>query len=66
MRTASEILDKWDWGNKADIIEAMYEYAEEAILECSERARSGWIRFGTNMGHAVEKESILSLIKELK
>ena len=39
---------------------------EEAINECAENAKSEWVRFGTNMGHQVDRQSILKLIEKLK
>lgn len=38
----------------------------EAIKECAEVAKSEWIRWGENMGHTVEKKSILKLIEQVK
>lgn len=32
MRTAIEILDTWDWGNKSDILLAMDEHAKEVLV----------------------------------
>lgn len=77
MRTAFEIVNDVnlklrgcvytdDYMSNELLYEMINEARKEAIEECAERAKSEWIRFGTNMGHAVYKESILSLIKELK
>lgn len=40
--------------------------AIEAIKECAEKAKSEWVRYGLQMGHQVDKQSILNLIKEVK
>ncbi len=80
MRTAREILDVEILKNNVhstdpfDVFQRMEKSAvaainsarEEIIKECAERAKSEWVRYGTQMGHQVEKESILSLINELK
>ena len=78
MKTAQEILkgvaERSEYVTYADIVEnckeetiaAMILYAKEAIEECAERAKSGWVRYGEKMGHEVEKRSILNLIDELK
>ena len=73
MRTAEEILEDFE-ANKEypsyyhvnSVIQAMHLYGEEIITECANVAKSEWVRYGTNMGHAVEKQSILLLINELK
>ena len=48
------------------IEEMINEARFEAIIECAEAAKSEWVRFGTNMGHQVERQSILNLIDKLK
>jgi len=42
------------------------EARREAIIEASEAATSDWITYGKNMGHAVDKQSIINLLKQLK
>lgn len=68
MRAAETIMLEYVGLNNMNalVIRAINEARKEAIEECAERAKSEWIRYGTNMGHAVEKQSILSLINELK
>lgn len=76
MRTAEQILKETDEDNIMEYNSSMVyiQHAERAINaarkelleECAERAKSEWIRWGTNMGHAVDKQSILNLLKELK
>lgn len=38
----------------------------EAIKECSEVAKSEWKQYEGSMGHIVDKQSILSLIEQVK
>ena len=75
MRTAEEILREniglipfvvMADGQRKSIIEAMKQYTKEVLQEAAKRAKSEWIRYGTYMKHSVDKQSILSLINELK
>lgn len=73
MRTAEKIFQE-DFGHyasyqdidKEDVIKVINEARKEVIEECAKRAKSEWIRYGSRMGHAVDRQSILSLINELK
>jgi hypothetical protein len=51
---------------KDEVMTCMRQYAKEVLIEAAERAKSEWVRWGEHMGHAVDKESILALIDELK
>ena len=75
LRTAESIIDNLYISEKyvmADeltfefVVDAINEARSEAIRECAEKAKSGWVRFGTNMGHQVEKDSILNLLTQIK
>ena len=72
MRTAEEIVkdvfDKADFRSEISqlYLVAINQARKEALEEAAEKAKSEWVRYGTNMGHAVEKQSILLLINELK
>lgn len=76
MRTAKNIADGYTrlldvgdhalWVTEKDFIAAINSAREEAIKECSEVAKSEWVRWGEHMGHQVEKKSILDLLNQLK
>jgi hypothetical protein len=73
VKTAEEILSKYinkgvpvNTNVYSDVIAAINQARKETIEECAKRAKSEWVRYGTQMGHQVEKQTILDLIKELK
>jgi hypothetical protein len=74
MRTAEEILksitnSKWLSENTSfaeRIVDAINDARIEVIKECAEKAKSEWVRYGTQMGHKVDIKSILSIADELK
>ena len=53
-------------GIEAWVIAAVNKAREDAIVECAEKAKSEWVRYGTQMGHKVDNQSILCLIDDLK
>lgn len=74
MRTAKDIYEshvQYEWDTvsehlKKSILEAITVAQIDAIKECAEMAKSEWIRYGKQMGHEVDKNSILRLINDLK
>ena len=71
MKTAEKIASKvisetWTGSTMSMYVRMINEARKETIEECAERAKSEWVRWGEHMGHQVEKQSILSLINELK
>lgn len=69
IRSADEILkENMPFGM---LFESVAIYAikvaqREAIEASAEVAKSEWIRWGEHYGHAVEKQSILNLLNEVK
>ena len=53
-------------GIEAWVIAAVNKARKDAIEECAKIAKSEWVRYGTQMGHEVDKKPILSLINDLK
>jgi hypothetical protein len=72
MKSAAEIINsnsrlkRLSSCTRGNIAIVINEARREAIELCAERAKSEWVRWGEHMGHQVEKQSILSLINELK
>ncbi len=78
MKTAEEVLKEQrqlvevpiegNWYNESRVLCAMKSYAESALREAAERAAVKWHSYpeGYNYDRIVDKDSILSLISELK
>ena len=72
MKTAEAILNENYYGRQDPdldfdgLVDIINQARSECLQEAAEKAKSEWVRYGTQMGHQVEKQSILNLIKELK